>query len=237
MSEKLKCRECSNDFEWTRPDAYAWKPYYCPPCTAKEIEKNYQAARSKVETEIMKITPGRFQATDTGHPDFNRRLWERIRTWCPTDERPWLGLIGPTGTCKTRSAFMLMREIALAMIRPASSPDHMTSKPTIAVVSAYRFAETVMAQFSNETKGEANEALRRFHKVNVLLIDDLGKQRNTPAVSTELFALLDHRHADNLCTIWTANSAPEVIVQGVSEDMAAPLAGRIRECSTIINLG
>jgi len=56
------------------------------------------------------------------------------------------------------------------------------------------------------------------------------------AVGSELHALLDYRHAHNLVTLWSANVSPEGIVSGMPENLAAPLAGRIRECSTIINI-
>ena len=228
------CRRCWQEFKWTGVNRHDYPPSYCEPCAVKKIEEAHKAACEKMATILADITPKRFQSTDTGHPDFNVPLWQKVAPWRPSDDTPWLGLIGPTGTSKTRCAFMLLRDIALGMIQPASNPDSMPWRPSIAALSAYRIGEVVMAQFNDGTKQDAQEALRRYRHADVLLLDDLGKQRNTPALSTELFALLDHRHAENLVTIWSANSTPETIVGGMTEDMAAPLAGRIRECSKII---
>lgn len=235
--ESIECCHCETSFEWTRSDTYQRKPHFCAVCTAAVIERDRLAELEKLEDEIASLTPSRYQATDTAHPEFNRRLWERIQVWKPTDERPWLGMIGPTGESKTRSAFLILAQTARCMVRPAKDLDSLGSRPSLAAVSAYRLTEAVLGQFQDEQKAASVELLRRLRKVSILLIDDLGKQRNTPAVSGELFALLDHRHAENLATIWTSNSTPEGIVAGMPDDMAAPLSGRIRECSTIINLG
>jgi hypothetical protein len=235
-TETTECWTCETPFEWTRPDRYAQPPRLCGTCAAEVIERNYQAAIAKAEDEILKLTPTRYQATDINHPEFNAKLWERVKSWRPSSERPWLGLSGPTGDSKTRNAFLVLRAVALDMIRPTTDPERKPWIPSIEIVSAYRFAEIVAGQFIDDSKLEAVARLRALRRASVLMIDDAGKQRNTPAVSSELFALLDHRHAENLCTIWTSNTTPEGIVNGMTEDLAAPLAGRIRECSTIINL-
>jgi DNA replication protein DnaC len=235
--ETAQCWQCQNHFQWVKPDSRAREPRFCAQCEANEIEARYQSAAAKTEAEVEELTPARYRATNIAHTDFNRKLWQRIQTWRPTEERPWLGLIGPTGTSKTRCAFLLLRDISQSMIQRPQDPDGMAWRPSIAVASAYSFAETVMAQFSAaESKHAAARQLQQLRRARVLLIDDLGKQRNTPAVAGELFALLDHRHAENLCTLWTANTTPEGIVAGLAEEMAAPLAGRIRECSNIINI-
>ena len=80
----------------------------------------------------------------------------------------------------------------------------------------------------------ARQKLDSIRRCDVLLLDDLGKAKNTPAVAAELFAIIDHRHAQNLPTLWTANSPPVSIVTGMSEDVAGPLAGRLIECSKIV---
>lgn len=234
----IECWGCREPFQWTRPDNYETEPRWCQTCAAIKIGKNLKDSQTRVEEEVLKLTPARYQATDIGHEDFNSKLWKAVKPWWPTARLPWIGIFGPTDRSKTRIAFLLLREIALGLVHPASTPDARPWTPTIAAVSAYTFAEAVAAKHGDdrEVKAEAMEFLRRIRRVNVLLIDDLGKQRNTPAVSSELFALLDHRHAENLTTIWTSNMSPEGIVNGMAEDMAAPLAGRIRECSTIYNL-
>ena len=231
-----ECRECDSPFEWIRVNEYSHAPRYCEKCAAIKIRENYQEAVTKMESRITEATPARYRATGTGHPAFNAKLWQHVAPWQPTAERPWLGLSGAPGKSKTRCAFLKLREILVGLIQPPSHPDKGVWTPSFKAISAARFQETVMAQFSDESKSEAVDSLDSLKTIGVLLFDDLGKQRNTPAVTSELFALLDSRHAHNLTTIWTSNLTPEGITTGMPEDYAAPLAGRINECSAIFTV-
>ncbi|MEO5713588.1 MAG: hypothetical protein ABIT37_08860 [Luteolibacter sp.] len=233
--EEINCQQCENAFAWIRPERYQRAPRLCESCATVQREKNLRTSIETAEASILRRTPLRYRATDADHPDFNLKLWQRVKSWQPSEQHPWLGMVGPTGRCKTRAAFMLLREVFVGSIRPVVDPDQLPRVPSVMVVSAYNFAEAVAAQFTDQ-KDDAVDFLRRLRTGNFLLIDDLGKQRNTPAVTSELFSIVDHRHAQNLPTIWTANSPPEGIVSGMAEDMAAPLVGRLRECSTIINI-
>jgi DNA replication protein DnaC len=233
-SENRTCWDCQGDFPWAPTTSYQSAPRLCPQCTEKAIAANLRQARAKLREAITECTPARFQATDCTHPDFRQSLWQRVKRWRPTAERPWLGLIGPTGACKTRVGFMVFHEAALDMIRAGPTPDIMPRCPSVAAVSAYQLAQAV-SELAGDAKKTAADFLQRMARVRILLIDDLGKQRNTQATANHMFAILDSRHAENLCTIWTSNLSPQEIVAGMPEDMAAPLAGRIMECSTIIS--
>jgi len=231
-----ECRECEKTFECIHTGGYYYPPRYCEKCAAIKIRENYQEAVAKMESWITEATPARYQATDTGHPAFNAKLWQHVKEWQPTAERPWLGLSGSPGKSKTRCAFLKLREILIGSSQPPSRPDGYVGFLSFKAISAAKFQETVMAQFSDESKSEAVDSLDSLKTIGVLLFDDLGKQRNTPAVTSELFALLDSRHAHNLTTIWTSNLTPEGITTGMPEDYAAPLAGRINECSAIFTV-
>jgi len=232
--EPRECLSCSTQFQ--PADCYQ---YECESCETqrkaneerRKLEKNQTAIREQIEA----ATPHRFTLTDVAHAQFNAKAWARIQTWRPTAEKPWLGLVGATGTCKTRMARLAGGEW---LLRKTTSG----RIPTFEFVTSFEISEKIMAQF-NETgsdKGDARGFLDRLRRVDLLLIDDLGKGRLTPAPAAELFALVDHRHAHNLITIWTANSTPEEIIanmnKDVSEDMKAPLAGRLNECSQVFIL-
>jgi hypothetical protein len=189
-----------------------------------------------MEERLRDITPARYQATDVQNPAFNVKLWEVVHEWEPTEDRPWLGLSGVPGKCKTRCAFLKFREIVLGMTRPPGNPEWGVSTPTFKALSASRFQQRVMDQFEDSTKRDALASLHEIKTAEVLFFDDLGKQRNTPTNTTALFEILDFRHAHNLVTIWTSNTTPEGITAGMPEDFAAPLAGRIIECSKIFSL-
>ena len=256
--ETITCK-CGSVFEWENPLDYSsdfLRPSLCESCAEKEeIERETQRKVKAEEEERQRVidltastiarlrdkTPARFQATDITHAAFNRELWRKVKPWFPTDDMPFLGLVGESGASKTRIGFLLLRELLLASIGDNSKA------ATFDIVSGYEFADLARNQYSkqmpdswtanNITVGELyRRRLDRMAKVGILLFDDMGKARNTPAASAELFTIIDMRHKENLATIWTANSPPEVIVQGMSEDLAGPLAGRLIECSTIITV-
>ncbi|MEI6676865.1 MAG: hypothetical protein WCO57_16970 [Verrucomicrobiota bacterium] len=235
-TETADCCECSESFVWIRTSRTDQRPFYCPKCSIVIIERKHQAALAKTEDKLRELTPARYLATDIQNPAFNGKLWKAVHEWEPTEDRPWLGLSGVPGKCKTRCAFLKFREIVLDMTRPPSDPSHAVWTPTFRALSASRFQQVVMGQFEDSTKRDALDALHGIKTVQVLLFDDLGKQRNTPAIAGVLFEILDFRHANNLVTIWTSNTTAEGITAGMPEDFAGPLAGRIIECSKIYSL-
>ena len=234
--KSINCWLCGDAFQWVKVNPWEEEPHHCEACAATKAEREMKEKRNEVAAKVKALTHARYQATDIAHPDFNLALWDRVKTWRPSPDHPWLGMTGPTGESKTRCAFLLLREIALAKIIPPRFQNESPRIPSIAVANAYKFGEAVADQFTDDRKAEAVGFLHRLRVANILVMDDLGKQANTSRVSRDLFALLDSRHEANLTTIWTSNLSPEGIVAGMPDDLAAPLAGRIRECSTIINL-
>lgn len=248
MYPKTITIECRNwkigdhSFQYIQKDEYD-RPDYCEECTATLIAEKLSEARIGTAKKLDATTPPRYLATDTSHKSFNTRLQARLERWEPTPEHPWLGLAGTTGLCKTRCAFLLLRRLVMAGIE-CENLCHGATVPGFAAVTSNDFAAAVVDQYGppgirdihDDNRNDARRLLDNLKYSRFVLFDDLGKARNTPAVSAALFAMLDERHAENRVTIWTSNGTPESIVAGMPDDMAAPLAGRIRECSTIINL-
>lgn len=244
-TETITC-ECGAIFEWEPSaftdfislDPYFFRPDHCSRCSER-IEAERQASErlqriAKISRNAREsahhATPAIFRTTVTSHPKFNDRGWHKARDWRPSAEKPWLGLIGETGTCKSRIAYMLAAgEIELMATA-------MEREPSFQFVAAYEISDMVgrLVAQSFETKDEARSDLARLRNARLLLIDDLGKGRMTPAVSAELFALIDHRYCHALPTIWTANSTPEQIAANLSEDIAGPFAGRLNDSSRIL---
>jgi hypothetical protein len=259
--ENITC-ECGTIFQWDhKGDEFNLKyfrPSHCPECTerlAEEAEREHEEKerkkaaeklarlKEKTDNNVFELTPPRYQKTNLNHPAFNGALWKKVKAWRPCDETPFLGLIGDSGACKTRIAFMLFREIIGERVKPIGEQGNVYV-PDFAALTSPEFSQLVGKQFishsgprgswDEDPKQEARRELDGIRNCQVLLLDDLGKAKNTPSVAAELFAIIDHRHAHNLATIWTANSTPEEIVNGMTEDMAGPLAGRLIECSTIV---
>lgn len=237
--KEIHCYDCNKDWLWTpNPTGYTYRPDRCPDCEIEFQRMRLEESRSRLLKSLNDDTPPRYQATDTSHADFNVKLWNAIKSWRPTDEKPWLGLIGPSGKCKTRCAFLLLHDIVKQDFDQSTEPADRRRTIDFECVESYTISRAFIAQYDNdfEVKNPAKVFLKRIRRADLLILDDFGKAKNTPAFSAELFAILDHRHAHNLTTIWTANSKPEDLVAGMSEDMAGPLAGRLIECSRIVTI-
>lgn len=234
---------CGANFTCQREEWRFHEPTACAPCTARIAEEKREREEAaaaeelrslveRAERAIDKVTPPRFRATDPRRPEFNLPLWRKVEAWKPTDDRPWLGLIGSTGTCKTRSAFLRMKSI---LVETATTM-RLEFRPSVDVINGPDFGTLVLQKFSDDrTAGRtASARISEMSKAQLLLFDELGKVRGTPAIVEMLFAVLDYRHARNLVTLWTSNRAPDEFCQGWPEEYAGPLGGRIIECSTII---
>lgn len=237
-----KTCECGATFSCESERSY-WP--FCDKCSERRDEEVRRSREARAIEErrhaidlarhrIDRITPDRYRATETGSPDFNLPLWQKIDSWSPTDERPWLGLVGPTGTCKTRCAFLLARDLAVVAATRSERPS--VFNLSVETVTGPEFGRIVLENFSGDqtTAREAAKRIRELTRTSLLLFDELGKVRGTPAITEAIFSLLNHRHAENLCTIWTSNRPPEEFCRSWPEEFAGPTAGRIVECSTIV---
>jgi chromosomal replication initiation ATPase DnaA len=226
--ESRKCCYCDQDFQ---PED-KWDNE-CPPCVKQRSEKaaaqKLEENRATIKARFLAATPARMRNTDTQHPGFSKNAWPLIRDHKFTSEKPWLGLVGETGCCKTRMVF-LRAEIGLVKMTTAKRV------PTFEIITGYEFAETVMLQFSDADKESARVHLDKLRYADLLILDDVDKARMTPAIASEFFALVDARHRDNAMTLWTANTPPEQFAAGIAANMAAPCAGRFNDSSTIFNL-
>jgi DNA replication protein DnaC len=210
----------------------------CDECLARAEEESAEKQRMQKEqtrreraaefqAEVDTRTPERLRATNLDHPEFNLVLWEKVSAWDWSSEKPWLGLVGETGSSKSRIAYLTLRDFA------RSRGERGDKEFSFAVVSGPLFNRLVLSQFSKDTSEEAARELRALRNAHVLLFDELGKVRPTPAIIDELFALIDCRHSRNDVTLWTSNTEPEVFCAGWPAEFAHPGAGRIIEASTI----
>lgn len=137
-----------------------------------------------------------------------------------------LGFIGAAGTGKTRCAWRLLKRLHFAGRR-------------VYGLTATAYAKACADQFHDnlEVKASAEAVLMRCLRVEVLLLDDMGKQRFTERAEMELFALLEHRTGSLLPTIWTANAEKGDLKKMLSPDRAEPLIRRLVEFSKVVRGG
>ena len=100
-------------------------------------------------------------------------------------------LHGVTGTGKTRTAWMMFNKAWLHYY-----PRHSE------FISMRRLEQKIENGFANNNHGDVLDALINCA---VLGIDDLGKERLTPRMETDLFAIIDERTANKRPTIITTN--------------------------------
>lgn len=249
--ENITC-DCGTVFQWKPESDDDWvnsliKPRSCPECTERIAAESHEKWRREREERIdsfvanalravMAETPTIFRATDTSHVRFNTAGWQSVQDWKPSFEKPWLGLIGVTGTCKSRIAYLLAAAEIERLARRVAEKDKSTAYPTFAFVASYEITDLAGKLNSSDFghKDSARQALNRLRSVDLLLIDDLGKGRLSPVVASEMFAIIDHRYANALPMIWTSNSEPQDIVARLPDDMADPFAGRLHDSSRII---
>jgi hypothetical protein len=245
--ETIKCH-CGEPFQWEPSPDPAWRKYdirptSCPSCAEREeaelvAQREAEEARKRItvaQEKALDELPPLFRATDTAHPRFNLTAWNKVKDHTLTPEKPWLGLIGETGKCKTRMAALIAIEEIGRIAEKWKSTDWRKREPIFIFTTGYRICElaSLVSTGSWEQKEEARKELERITTCDLLLVDDLGKWKLTDTVAATLFAIINERYADCLRTIWTANSTPEEIAAMMNSDMAAPLAGRLNDHSLI----
>lgn len=239
--ESAICDECSKEFTFTPFRIFGPEVIRDTTCETCCEARNARAQKSREEAAAAQtqkdrkefweeICPERFLESDINHPEFRRQLYSKVMGWTPDISKPWLGIVGKKGCCKTRIGLMRLRQAVMTKEGPFKRG---STSPVF--ITAHEFADTVQSRFGTG-HDKANEKLEEISSARWLMFDDVGKARNTPAVVAALFALIDHRHSSNLTTIWTANSTPEEFCEGMPPDVAGPLVRRLKESSTLLSI-
>lgn len=240
MSTTQNCRQCGEPFE--APDRYT---YECAPCLMAEDQRRFEERqeenRKTAGEKLARVIPPLMEETDRNDPRFNAKLWAAVKDWKPAKGKPWLGLIGPTGRCKSRIAHEILVDAVFAAAE-VKNPGRLTPAAvanfghkitwSFASIAATKYADMVRRPIDDDAIAVKDNA----ESCRWLVMDDMGKCTHTEAVSKALFGLFDHRSAYILPTIWTANSRPESFLADMDKDIADPLRGRLLEFSTIIEI-
>lgn len=195
----LRCPVCGEPTD--RRDR--WDYFVALPCsTACEREKRWQA-----------ICPPLYQETDVQRlPEASTRVLE----W----EYQGVGLllIGPTGLCKTRTAYLLLKRL-------------FDEGKTIRAFGATQFEDQCGQAYG---EGNGPSWLQNICEADVVFLDDLGKGVFTQRAEAGLASLVEHRTSHHLPIITTTNLGGAELKNITSENRGAPLIRRLREFCTII---
>lgn len=165
------------------------------------------------------LCPAEYQKTiDPKAKGYHGGRFERVLAWRFGDIG--LQLRGPSSLCKTRFAYQLLYR------------EHLAGRKVAAYMHA-DFRRTVTA-----LAGAGGSELARFVlkllKVEILMLDDLGKGKPTPTADESLFSLVDGRNRECLPTIYTFNGTLEGLSQNITLEYRDPLIARIRAKTTEI---
>jgi hypothetical protein len=128
-------------------------------------------------------------------------------------------LVGPSGTGKTRTAFMLLRELHYDDVK-------------IAAFDSLSFGHECVRHFM---AGDGEDWADALARVELVFLDDVGKVPMTERVEAELLGLIERRTANLLPIIATTNMTGEELTRKASGDRGAPMVRRLREfCESVI---
>lgn len=178
----------------------------CEPCMELVREHYDPAAAARLEdpTETPKWDqncPQRYRDVVLGIARPARVDWvaiEKVRAWRPTESKG-LVLVGTPGVGKTCAFWWLARDLERAGHQPIT------------------IGSLELARVLSEAARDIKE-VGWLYRCRVLMVDDLGKERATPAAAALLWEVLDRRLSANLPVILTTNFDGPGLARRFGED-------------------
>jgi len=187
-------------------------------CSIKATEatkkRDEQARRNELRKKNAHHIKPPLALADTDIKQFPYRLTSFVEGWTP-DKRNVI-IHGPTRTQKTRAAWLILLK---------------------AQDAGYKCMAMTMRDFEliiedGYENGDHGKRLAVVCNAQALLIDDLGKERPTPRMATDLFQVIDHRSSHKLITIITTNFTSDGIERRFKDgdaQLASALVARLKE--------
>ena len=198
----------------------------CPQCWERHDEKiRAEEEEERIARHLLRwneAIPPLYRESDTNK--LNPKALKVAERFNPSGDRG-LYLHGDFGKCKTRCGCKILRK----------AHDQSLS---IMMVKSVDFARHCAAQFSDnyEIKRDARAKLDRCKSSGILLIDDLGKERITDRVETELFDVIEDRAACRKPILITSNFELTQLARRMSADQGPAIIRRITEFCFVVEL-
>lgn len=199
-------------------------PFRCDRCEgeylakieAEELEERRRAAAAgrarRLEAWRTRICPPRLLATDLQHPTLQAENLQRALAWQYGPKG--LLLHGVTGTGKTRTLYLLCERLFVEEGR------------TIEIFPACDFAFQLAKAYHD---GADYRFIERCRTVEVLALDDLGKEKMTDRVQSDLFGIIDWRINYHRPILVTTNCDGDAFASRFPDpETAVPLIERLR---------
>lgn len=211
------CRKCQAKVEPYKFAGKKYMPTVCPACLEEaNREAELQASASIAVVRDDKGIKPRFEACtfDSYHPNGNARALDLCRLYAdafPPRDGSGLCLHGGFGTGKTHLAVSIARSVPGAFVTNTAE---------------------LLAEIRKAFDGPPTDLFERCLTVPLLVLDDVGQQKDSVWVWEQLYILINRRYESLLPTIFTTNVRPEewTFRWGGAVD------SRIRGMSTILEL-
>lgn len=218
-TEKATC-ECGRQWDCEVITGFP-RQKLCPTC-CQEREDEAKAAEFQRKTRERwerwkEICPPLYQATDLAKIGIGDAIKAEVMAWEPNPTG--LALVGRTGAGKTRLAYKLMDKVFFSGL-------------TVMCINAKQFERWCSKMFDKDD--DASKQLNSLRRAKVIFIDDVGKEKFTERVESELYDLVETRTANLLPIIWTSNATATRLKDMLSPDRGEPIIRRLKEFSTII---
>ena len=255
--ETRTCEKCSKTYQhvawyWDEVgDQYDWNGsiQHCPSCLlfveerekrerlAREEEERREAKERVAKVDWEKIVPPVYRETDIGHSNYPKEIhrmaieWQNGKGANDSNQKLFLGLIGPSCKCKSRVVAQTVKRMIWAGKK-------------CQWVNAAKFQRLVQGQWNNDqaessssTVGElARRDLASFQQCDTLVLDDLGKGSLTETVAGALYDLIEERSSQGRAMLWTSNASLDDLLSMLPKDCGWPIVRRLVDFSTIIQL-
>lgn len=130
-------------------------------------------------------------------PGANMEAIERVAAWRP-DQPKGLAIMGNEGSGKSLALWTLYRELERAQMNP------------------FAISGVELGRQLSKAARDIND-VRWLARARVLLVDDFGKERATPAVGALLWEVLDERYNHNLPLIFTTRFTGDELTERFGE--------------------
>lgn len=215
---KKQCSACREDFEI--PDEIGRFISYCQPCREKQKVKIESERKAEIawkrENYWKQICPESYLHTDIEQLPVPGILTHVVK-WRYGSRG--LLLHGPTGVGKSRCAWLLCKR-------------EWEAGRSLAVLNATSGVE-YMAAFEHGVSA-AIAWLRQFYRADIVLMDDVFKNRFTDSFEQALFGIISKRTDAMKPCIVTLNDIADSLKSRLSEDRGEPLIRRLVESCEII---
>ena len=216
----VTCGDCENDFS---PDESEW-PTICQDCGEEQRRSNansqYGEALERNRERWNGIVLPLYADTEINHTTFNLPLWRSVEDWSPRDGMG-VGLVGPSGSSKTRIAYLLLEKSCM-------------ESRTIAAVPAREFVHLSQGQFRNNGENGFSRKLKQWESADLLLVDGLDRVTKwSERTEGDLAGLLECRHERKHAVIWTTNAPSEHLWSRFPRGRQSPVATTLTQSTQI----